>query len=261
MDFVWFYAKDFSAWHLGHPFYELDYSIRSVKKNYQGEVRCFVIGDDPELEGVIHLEAPPLVMRDDITQQPRQKDHMNKYQVILDSEVNEEFVLIWDDVFILKPTTEEDIKKTYGRCEVTNPHEYINTRSGGRPYKKLWVDTYEHVLFYRKRKGLKTYDWETHLPRFMEKSKLAWLIDAMYLRDIPKLVTGLYHGYFCPTRDVEGFDDTNDVTHIMEEGFQSDIWAHTPNMDFDKEFDCHFMNIGDNIIVPEFVAKMKEAFG
>ena len=28
-------------------FYELEYSIKSVKKNYKGDARCFVVGDDP----------------------------------------------------------------------------------------------------------------------------------------------------------------------------------------------------------------------
>lgn len=248
MDFVWFYAKKFSAYNLGHQFYELDYSIRSVRKNYEGDVRCFVIGDDPELD-VIHLKAPPLVTVDNVTGQPRQKDHMNKYQVLLDSEVNEEFVLIWDDVFILKSTSEEEIRKTYGRCEVTNPYEYIKTRSGGRPYKKLWVATYEHILQYRKAQGLKMYDWETHLPRFMLKSKLRQVIDDHYLRDIPKLATGMYHAYY------------GGETHIMPDGFQADLYDHFPGLDFDKAFTCHHMNIGDNVIVPELIDNMHKMFG
>ena len=248
MDFVWFYAKKFSAWHKGHGFYELDYSIRSVRKNYQGDVRCFVIGDDPKLD-VIHIEAPPVVDVDKVTGQPRQKDHMKKYQVLLGSEVNEEFVLMWDDIFILKPTDEKEIRKTYGRCEVTDPYEYIKTRSGGRPYKRLWLATYEHILSYRKSKGLKMYDWETHLPRYMEKSKLKELIDDHYLRDIPKLATGMYQAYY------------GGETHIMPEGFQADLYDHTEPMDFDKYFKCHHMNIGDNVIVPGLTDRMKERFG
>jgi len=249
MDFVWFYAKKFSAWTLGHNFYELDYSIRSVRKNYQGDVRCFVVGDDPGLD-VIHVKAPPLVERDEVTGQPRQKDHINKYDALLDcDEINEEFVLIWDDVFILQPTTEEEIKTIYGRCEVENPYEYIKTRSGGTPYKRLWLDTYTYILPFRRQKGLKTYDWETHLPRFMEKKKLKELIDSHFMRDIPKLVTGMYQAFY--SGDCE----------IMPEGLQSDIFTHKAGMDFDKEFECKYMNIGDGVIVPDFVERMQERFG
>ena len=250
MDFVWLYAKKFSAWHLGHNFNELDYSIRSVRKNYNGDVRCFVVGDDPMLQNVTHIKAPPLVEIDNVTGQPRQKDQLNKLEALLESEVNEGFVLIWDDVYILKPTTEEEIKTVYGRCEVTNPREYIQTRTGGTPYKRLWVATYEYIVPYRRSKGLKTWDWETHLPRYMEKTKLRELIDVMNLRDIPKLPTGLYQAYY------------SEETLPLPEGLQSDIYTHVAGeTDFDKEFACKYMNIGDNVIVPDFVERMHERFG
>ncbi|MBG7617283.1 MAG: hypothetical protein IZT57_02780, partial [Chloroflexi bacterium] len=193
--------------------------------------------------------APPLVEVDDVTGQPRQKDHLNKFMTLLDSEVNEEFVLIYDDVFILQPTTEEDIKTVYGRCEVTNPAKYIKTRDGGTPYKRIWVDTYNHILPYRYSKGLKTYDWETHLPRFMHKEGIKWLIDTLFLRDIPKLMTGLYQAYY------------SGETLILPEGLQSDIYTHIPHMDFEKEFECKYMNIGDSVIVPSFIEQMVKMFG
>lgn len=248
MDFVWPYVKRFSFWDKSGMFNELDYSIRSVRENYQGDVRCFVIGDDPELD-VIHLPAPPLVESDPVTKQPRHKDQMNKFKVLLDSEVNEEFVLMYDDIYILKPTTKADLMKTYGRCELHNPVEYIKTRMGGAPYKRLWLSTYEYIVTFRHSKGQKTYDWETHLPRFMEKSKLKWIIEALNLTNIPRISTSLYPAHYA------------EETFIMPEGLQSDIWTHTPGMDFDKEFECHYMNIGDDVIVPELIERMVKLFG
>lgn len=249
MDFVWFYAKRFSSWDKAGYFYELDYSIRSVRKNYQGDVRCFVVGDDPGLD-VIHVQAPPVVMVDKVTEQPRQKDHVNKYDTVLNTpEINEQFVLMWDDIYILKPTDEKEIRKTYGRCEITDPYEYIKTRSGGRPYKRLWLATYEFLFADLKRKGKKLYDWENHMPRFMEKSNLSKLMDDYFVRDIPKLVTGLYMAYY------------GGETTIMPDGFQADIYDHFPGLDFDKAFEAHHMNIGDNVIIPELVDRMIERFG
>ena len=251
MNFVWFYAKQFSSWDKSGYFNELDYSIRSVRKNYQGDVRCYVIGDVPiPVLDVIHIEAPPVVMVDKVTGQPRQKDHNKKYDVVLNTpEINEEFVLMWDDIYILKPTTRTQIATTYGRCEVTNPYEYIKTRSGGRPYKQLWVATYEYILAYKKRQGLKMYDWEQHMPKFMEKGNLSKLMDDHYMRDIPKLVTGMYMAYY------------GGETTIMPEGFQADLYDHHPGLDFDKAFEAHHMNIGDNVIVPELVDRMIKRFG
>jgi len=249
MDFVWPYAKKFSAWALGHQWNELDYSIRSVKKNYQGDVRCFVIGDDPELEGVTHLPAPPVVELDDETGQPRHWDFMNKYEVLFNSEVNEEFILIYDDVFILQPTTYEEMKVTYGRCEVTNPYKYIQTRDGGTPYKRIWLATYDYIIAERYDRGLKTYDWETHLPRLMTKTRLKEVINRVNLKKVPKLATGLYQSFF------------SEETVIIPEGLQSDIYTHKPKMDFSKEFECKFMNIGDSVIVPSFIKQMVKMFG
>ncbi|KKM70718.1 hypothetical protein LCGC14_1437940 [marine sediment metagenome] len=250
MDFVWFYAKKFSFWDMSGHFNELDYSIRSVRKNYQGDVRCFVIGDKPTpMLDVIHLEAPPLIEKDEVHGQPRHFDRNNKFSVLLKSEVNEGFVLMWDDIFILKPTTKDEIMKTYGRCGVEYPEAYIKTRMGGTPYKKIWLSTYDYIKTFRDTKGLKTYDWETHLPRFMEKHKIKWLIDTLRLGNVAKLHTGLYSAHF------------GGETTIMPEGFQSDIYDHKAGMDFDKEFACHHMNIGDNAIVPELIDRMKAMFG
>ena len=250
MDFVWIYAKKFSAWHKMGIFNELDYSIRSVKKNYQGEARCFVVGDDPGLPGVTHVKAPPLVTNDPITRQPVNLDLLNKLDTIINfSGISEEFILMYDDIFILQPTTKEELQISYGRAEVKNPVEYIVKRLGGRPYKQLWVSTYDYIVPFRLLKGLKTYDWETHLPRFIEKSKMDWLIKGLNLRDIPKIPTSLYSAYY------------TEVTELVTPELQSDIWTHTPGMDFDKEFSKKYMNMYDDVIVPAFLEKMYDAFG
>jgi hypothetical protein len=248
MDFVWIYAKKFSSWYITGLFHELDYSIRSVKKNYTGEVRCFVVGDDPGLDGITHIPAP-LVTHSDI-EKGKHLDNMSKMSAILsNSDINEEFVIMYDDIFILQPTSEEEIKKTYAICEVEIPEDYVKTRTGGTPYKKFWLDTYNYIITYRYSKGLKTYDWETHLPRFLVKSNLKWLINSLNLRNIPRIYTSMYAAHF------------SEETFIIPEGFQSDIWTHKPGMDFDKEFACRHMNIGDNVIVPEFIERMQHEFG
>ena len=260
MDFVWIYAKKFSAYYKSGLFNELDYSIRSVRKNFQGDARCFVVGDDPGLDA-IHLKAPPLVTHDPINKEPVNLDLLNKMEAIIDShKVNEEFILMYDDIFILKPTTKEELKQEYGRCEVVNPSNYIQTRNGGRPYKKLWVSTYDYIVPFRLQKGLKSYDWETHLPRFLEKKKLKWLINALNLRDIPKIPTSLYSAG-CYIAADEFKDCEIPETLVMPPDLQSDIWTHTPGMDLEAEFNKKYMNIYDDVLVPEFLERMYDAFG
>ena len=267
MDFVWIYAKRFSSWDMSGLFNELDYSIRSVRKNYQGDVRCFVVGDIPTpMLDVIHIQAPEVIMEDIVHGQPQHFDLNNKFTTILESEINEEFVLMYDDIFILKPTSKEEIMKTYGKCELTDLAAHAKKRSGGRPFKKLWLDTYTYIFTYRHSKGLKTYEWETHLPRFMEKKKLKWIFDRLNVENIPRIHTSLYSaGCYVDAENKDGskmFPDCEiPETHIMPGGFQSDIYAHTPGMDFDAEFNCHHMNIGDNVIVPELIERMHREFG
>ncbi len=251
MDFVWIYVKQFSFWDRSGYFNELDYSIRSVRKNYQGDVRCFVVGDIPTpMLDIIHVPAPDVVMKDTVHGQPQHFDLNNKFTAILEcEEIEEEFVLMYDDLFMLKPTDKKEIMTTYGVCEVTDPMEHAKSRSGGRPFKKQWLDTYNYIMTYRHSKGLKTYEWETHLPRFMEKTKLKWVFDNLNVDKIPRIHTSLYPAYF------------SEETKVMPEGFLSFLYEHTPGMDFDPEFKKHYMNIGDNVIVTELVKKMHDAFG
>ncbi len=250
MDFVWIYVKQFSFWDRSGYFNELDYSIRSVRKNYQGDVRCFVVGDIPTpMLDIIHVPAPDVVMKDTVHKQPRLMDLNNKFTTILGSEINEEFVLMYDDIYMLKPTSKKEIMTTYGVCEVTDPLAYIKTRMGGRPWKELWLATYNYIVTDRHSKGLKTYDWETHLPRFMEKTKLKWVFDNLNVDKIPRIHTSLYPAYF------------SEETKVIPEGFLSFLYEHTPGMDFDAEFKKHYMNIGDNVIVTELVKKMHDEFG
>ena len=244
MDFVWVYISKDSSFHKVGLFNELEYSIKSVKKMYQGEARCFVVGDDPKLD-VNYIPVDKYVGGHS---QYRHMDQMKKMDMLWDSDVNEEFVLMYDDIYLLQPTTKEELQITYGCAEVTDVYGYIKTRKGTGGYKRLWTSTYDYIKTFRDVKGLKTYDWETHLPRFMLKSKLKHLIDTLNLRNTPKLAYSLYAAYY------------SDETTIMPPSLQSDLWTHKPGMDFDAEFDKKFMNIYDNVIIPEFVDKMKAKY-
>jgi len=244
MDFVWIYVVGESSFHKCGIFNELEYSIKSVRKFYQGEARCFVIGDDPKLD-VNYIPSPKYSGGNT---QPRHQDQMLKFDKLWDSDINEEFVLMYDDIYLLQPTTKEELQITYGRSEVDDVYEYIKTRKGTGGYKRLWTSTYDYIKTYRDSNGLKTYDWETHLPRFMLKSKLKHLIDTLKLRNVPKISTSLYSAYY------------SGETVIMPDDLQSDLWTHKPGMDFEAEFDKKFMNIYDNVIIPEFVDKMKAKY-
>ena len=245
MDFVWVYVARESSYYKCGLFNELEYSIKSVHKMYHGDVRCFVIGDDPKLKDVIHIDSP----RTYETSQPRHNDQMIKFEKIWGSDIGDEFVLMYDDVYLLQPTTKEDLQIVYAKAEVDDPAEYVKTRTGTPPYKRYWLSTYDYIKTDRDIRRLKTYDWETHLPRLYNKDKIKGIIDKFNLRNVPRLPYSLYASQYAKE------------TLVMPDDLQSDLWTHKPGMDFEVEFAKKYMNIYDNVIVPEFIDKMKSIYG
>ena len=252
MDFVWQYIYGPSAWRKIGMFNELEYSIRSVKK-YFPDPRCIVLGDEPIglKQDVIHIPGPSRVDE----HYSKQKQHVDKLRKMTEMANNpligDEFVLMYDYIFLLKETSLEDLKINWARAEINNIDDYMKSglRLGDRSYKKIWRATYEFIKMIRDSEGKKTYDWETHTPRFINKAKLRELLNKWDLETNPKIVTAIYDGYHA------------DNTKIITKDIQSDLWTHKPGMDFDKEFNKHYMNIYDDIIVPEFVDKMAQKFG
>jgi len=248
MDFVWQYAYDLSFYKKAGIFNEIEYSIKSVRKNFP-DCRCFVVGDDPGFD-TIHIQAPPQVTGPN-SEQPQHVDKINKMTVMANHpEINEEFVLMYDDIYLMKPTTVEDLKINWARQEVANIYDYVKskTRTGDRSYKNIWSTTYEYIKMIRYEKDEKTYDWETHTPRYLEKTKLRGILKKIDPMN-PMIVTALYDGYYAHN------------TKIINTDVQTDIWTHTPGMDFEKLLDVQYLNIYDNVIVPEFINQMKKLFG
>lgn len=254
MDFVWVYVFDDSASYKKGIFDELEYSIRSVEKNYQGDYRLFVIGDKPNIphEGVIHIPGHPRATSFHTKAANVTVDQYYKFKAAVESDlIGDEFVIMYDDVFILKPTTDDDLKINWARAEIDSIDEYCHSpiRSGTLSYLRIWKDTYSGIKMLRDFRGLKTYDWETHTPRYVEKDKFKAVLDSADYAKNPKLLTAIYDGFHAEN------------TQIITKEIQSDMWTHKPDLDFDLEFSRHYMNIFDEVIVKEFVDRMEAMFG
>ncbi len=201
-------------------------------------MRCFVVGDDPALD-VIHIPMMSTPVKND-----RYMDVSRKLLVISNTkEINEEYILMYDDIYLLQPTSEEEIKKTYGREELTDLGKY--RRMGDKHYIDIWRSTYDYIKTYRDTQDKKTYDWETHLPRWIEKAKMKEVIKRFKLTENNKLPTGMYHGHYV------------EETVLMDETIQSDLFTHKPKWDLDLEFSRKYLNLYDDAIVPELVERIK----
>lgn len=255
MDFVWqFIVKD-SAWYKMGIFNELEYSIRSVIKYYHGDYRLIVVGDKPDVSmDVIHIPGYPRYEQHP-SGRAGYRQHVDQYfkkLAMVESDlIGDEFVVMYDDMFLLQPTTKDDLKINWAKAEVDVIDDYLRSdiRRGDLSYKRIWRSTYEGVKMIRDFKGLKTYDWETHTPRYFEKEKLDKILHTFDFINSPRIVSGIYDGMYAEN------------TQIITPEIHSDLYTDNHNIDLDKEFEKCLMNIHDNAIVSDLIKHMEQKFG
>lgn len=159
MQFVWFYVPG------PENGFELRHSIRSVKQNFVGDSHITVIGDRPEWY-TGHMISVPKV-------KPRLRhrhdrdaflDTQNKAVVAsMHQEIQDEFVWLADDNFLLRPTTIEELQ-----VPRFDPWWKPTTR---KEWHRLIVVTLKALQNHQK----SVLQYGTHLPHHIEKQKLAEL--------------------------------------------------------------------------------------
>jgi hypothetical protein len=240
MDFVWIYIKSPSYFYKsGGVFNELEWSIKSVQKFYKG-ARCIVVGDDPELD-VIHLpcERIETCSRGYF----RHFDMIKKVQTYLNWTKKSEFVLMYDDIYFLKPVIKLELKKAYAKERILSLNDYFGKRNGDASYVRCWESTYKRILEFRE----DLWDWETHLPRYYNIKRLKSIISDFSLHRIAYLAFSLYAARYYGEPD------------LVTEEIQSDMAVYKPlHTDYDKDFKARFMNVSDNGITGEFIRRLQE---
>jgi hypothetical protein len=255
MDFVWQYILVDSAWYKIGIFNEIEYSMRSVKQNFQGDARLFVVGDKPEVSmDFIHIPGYPRY-----TEHPSKRagyrQHVDQYYkklaMVESDEIEDNFALMYDDIFMLKPFDEDELKINWARAEVKVIDSYLRSpgRMGDLSYKEIWRATYEGIKLMRDMQGLPTYDWETHTPRYFNKEKLKWVLSKSDFIGNPRIISAIYDGLYAEN------------TQIITPDIQADLWADNHNVDLDVEFSKRYMNIHDNAIIGKFIEHMENMFG
>lgn len=155
MQFVWFYIPG------PEDGVELRLSIRSVQKNFIGTPQITVIGDKPSWYNGHFIPVKRFSgIKDHVSKRPW-RDTQNKLVTAVNHpEIDEEFVWIMDDCFMLKPTSIEEM-----RIQRYDPW-YRSSRKS--TWHKLIADTFS-VL---KKAGFGTLQYGTHLPHVFKKSNL-----------------------------------------------------------------------------------------
>lgn len=162
---------------------ELKYSIRSVCKYAQFPFDVMIIGDRPTWYKGKCIEMPPIRGK----RFTRAFDIARKIDVICGTEtISKDFLYCYDDQYFVNPVKLEDLAGAVALNEIT---DYKEPRVGSEVWKELMNRTVSALV----KNGHDTcYNYETHLPRLLNRGKLKLIIDGYDLHQQPLLFSTLY---------------------------------------------------------------------
>lgn len=159
--FVYVYVASPAKWN------ELSVSIQSIRQNFRGAYKIFIVGDQPNIKGIIHV---PVEQIKGTGSKPR--DAARKLHTIIDCPlINDDFVYCYDDVVLLKPITADWFNKVIAIDYVPDYVAYWGKAKGVIP-DKGWRSLFGKTFMALSKKKLPSYNYETHLPRKLNKAKL-----------------------------------------------------------------------------------------
>jgi hypothetical protein len=165
MQFLWFYVPG------PDNGMELRYSIRSVIQNFGGDAKVTVIGDRPDWYRGHHI---PLGRHSNRSRRDRDAFLDTQRKIVHASthpEIEDEFVWIMDDVYLLQPVTIDDLK--------TPRYDPWYRVKSVKEWHRLIATTFSAL----KQNGKTQLQYGTHLPHHVEKQRL---IELFRIYDYPK---------------------------------------------------------------------------
>lgn len=164
--FVYVYVSSPARWN------ELAISIQSIRKHFQGKAKFFCVGDPPGIKDVIHIPVVQVKGRG-----CKPKDAVVKLKAIANCPlINEDFVYCYDDIILLRDITPEWFDKVVAVEHVNDYMTHWNAAKGVIPdqgWRSLFMKTFAVLT----KKHLTTFNYETHIPRKMCKSKILQTMD------------------------------------------------------------------------------------
>ncbi len=162
---------------------ELKYSIRSVCKFAQFDFDIVIVGDKPIWYTGKHIPATPIRNK----RFTRAFDIAKKLELVCESElVSDDFLYMYDDQYFVNPVKLEDLSGAVAISEIV---ERRKGRVGSEVWKELLARTVDILA---RAEAERIYNYETHLPRVLNKRKLKLLMDAYDLHRQPLLFNTLY---------------------------------------------------------------------
>lgn len=165
---------------------ELKYALRSIEANFAHDnYEIIVLGSKPDwLTNVTHLSIPRIGER---PMRAFADQILKLYTALAELEVTNDFVWTYDDVYFTQKVTLDDIKSLKFALDLQSINEVENIEGGAN-----WRTAIKDAL--TATESLRIF--ETHLPRWYNKSKMLKLIDRYMLISNPMVLATLYYNTY-----------------------------------------------------------------
>jgi len=175
---------------------ELKHALRTWEKNYQGDFRVVVVGDREDWfsDEITHLPLDVHLVDEDCgcnepkkVRNPQADVAYKLLYAITSGEVDGQFILTNDDIFLLGPTTLSDLQqpKILG-----NLSDIVK--------KGLYADNAKRTAAMLKSAGKETLNYGTHTPMVLDAEKLADTIRGYKATEKGVLLTSAYYNHHQP---------------------------------------------------------------
>jgi hypothetical protein len=194
LHFVYVYINPESG---GPIWRELYYSVKSVQKFFKGlPYQIFVVGDNPKIKGVNHIPCERIKGKTNA----KALDATKKLRKIVDSDtINDNFIYMYDDIVFLKNLTVDDFTPIIAHNHVRDINDYWGR---GRKPSDNWIQVFNKTILKLKYHNLPTFNYETHLPRLLNKERVTEVLDKFKLEDNLYMFSTLYFNTFYTNPDI-----------------------------------------------------------
>ena len=169
LQFVWFYVPAPQAG------WELQHSIKSVRKYFQGEAEIIVIGANPGPWFTDTLIEVPRVGHEWGASLQPYFDTRNKWVIACEHPaIRPEFVWMMDDQFFVNPVTKERLEEPKA-----DPF-YKEPKTQYAHHMRLWMRLVIKSFQLCQKFGAKPYQYATHAPHYIVQKDMRWT-----LRNLP----------------------------------------------------------------------------
>lgn len=191
---VWVYVTQ------GAEAESIELSIQFAQRNLIDCDSFVVCGDRPPNWNGDFIESPRIPFHEysAITGQKMARkwrkyvDSIHKLNRIIASElVSDSFLWMYDDTFILKPTTFDELAIARHRGPASVSSQQLK--------KKGWREAKRRTFDVLANHGLPVNDYSTHAPTVYEKSKLQHTIEHFQAFTRPRVIESLYLNHWNPT--------------------------------------------------------------